>query len=281
MENIQVCVLGSAILIFLVIYVCIFSGLFTIESFDTYDDCSEFDGESSACMDRPHCEWKYSAEKCIPIADDDCSEFDGASDECRARDHCEWKYSAEKCIPIATPPQSGGCAAHERSSDCSTDSNCMWTEGACFSPVDPVAELSNTPKDVVDVCKEYEGKDMCKFARDKWNRPCRWLKPWDSPSSGGSRECAPDWTDSSEFPVSDCNVNGGPDEKFWENSDYVKSSCGGHSDSEHCNKAMWYKSNNNPTHGNCEWRGNNCKRRTHTNQRFNCNFSNNNEDSAI
>lgn len=244
MENIQVCVLGSAILIFLVIYVCIFSGLFTIESFD-----------------------------------DDCSEFDGSSDECRSQNHCEWKYSAEKCIPIATPPQSGGCAAHERTSDCSTDSNCMWTEGACFSPDDPLS--NNTPKDVVDVCKAYEGKDMCKFARDKWNRQCRWLKPWDK--SDAERECLPDWTDTSDFPVSDCNVNGGPDEKFWENSDYVKSSCGGHSDSEHCNNAMWYKSHKNPTHGNCYWNENSkeCKRRTHTNQRFNCNFSNNNEDSAI
>lgn len=217
MENIQVCVLGSAILIFLVIYVCIFSGLFTIESFVVQhpsEICSEWDGTPGGCSDQNHCEWDSDYED-------------------------------------------------------STDENCK--------PKDPNAP--NPPDAVSELCKAYETKGMCRFARREWNRPCRWLQPWDKPDA--ERECLPDWTDSSEFPVSDCNVNVGSDEKFWENSDYVKSSCGGHKDDSsatisdgkaRCNKAMWYKSDKNPAHGNCEWRGKNCWRRTHTNPRFNCKF---------
>ena len=237
MENIQVCVLGSAILIFLVIYVCIFSGLFTIESFNQYPDAN-------------------------------CSEFNGYSNACDHQNHCEWGGSAEKCIPIQS-----GCAAKSES-ECTTDSDCLWngSESECFSPVDP---LSNTPNDVADACSNYERKDMCKFARDKWNRPCRWLKPWDNPVPGAERECLPDWTDTSDFPVSDCNIS---DSNLSQN-DEVHDSCGKDKydeprEKEDCNKAMWYKSHKNPAHGNCEWKSNKCKRRTHTNQRFNCKFKN-------
>jgi len=206
MENIQVCVLGSAILIFLVIYVCIFSGLFTIESFAQYpsEPCFGMDDSSEACGDQNHCNWDRTNGRCIP------------------RDP-------------------------------------FWGTA--------------TPEDVVDVCKPHKNRQACNWARGEWNRPCRWLKPWDK-SSDAERECVPNWADSSEFPVSDCNVKGGPNigtpnSEFWESNEYIKSSCGGQTEDD-CDKAMWYKSNNNPKHGNCEWRGNKCKRRNHKNPRFNC-----------
>jgi len=225
MENIQVCVLGSAILIFLVIYVCIFSGLFTIESFVVQhpsETCSEWDGTPGGCSDQNHCEWDSDYE-------------DSADENCKPRD------------PFAA-----------------------------VTPPDAVSEL----------CKAYETKGMCRLARREWNRPCRWLQPWDK--SDAERECLPNWADSSEFPVSDCNVKWGVNsggsnsvgEKFWENNEYVKSSCGGQTEDD-CDKGMWYKSNNNPAHGNCEWRGNKCRRRNHKNPRFNCMFRSESAESGI
>ena len=203
--------LGSAILIFLVIYVCIFSGLFTIESFAQHpsENCFQMDGSDSACGYQNHCNWDSDA---------------GGSGRCIPKD-----------------PFSGSPAG----------------------------------SDVVDVCKAHPNRQACDWGRDKWNRPCRWLKPWDK-SSDAERECVPNWADSSEFPVSDCNVKGGsnssantPNSEFWESNEYIKSSCGGQTEDD-CDKAMWYKPENKPTHGNCEWRGKKCRRRTHKNPRFNC-----------
>ena len=214
MENIQVCVLGSAILIFLVIYVCIFSGLFTIESFAQHPS-------------------------------ENCYAWSGDSNDCGLQDHCNWD----------------------------TD---LGANGRCI-PRDPFA-TTTTPEDVVDVCKAHQNRQACGWAR-RWDRPCRWSKPWDK-SSDAERECVPNWANSSEFPVSDCNVKGGPNNsgwstggtpnsEFWENNEYIKSSCGGQTEDD-CDKAMWYKPENKPTHGNCEWRGKKCRRRTHKNPRFNC-----------
>ena len=100
MENIQVCILVSAILIFIVIYVCIFSRVFH-ESFsnckaENHDDefalaseenCSHFNGEREDCKNAT----RYQLELVEP------PDGDAPAVSILKKRNCNWDSDSDKC----------------------------------------------------------------------------------------------------------------------------------------------------------------------------------------
>ena len=154
MENIQVCILVSAILIFIVIYVCIFSRVFH-ESFsnckaENHDDdfalasenCSHFNGEREACKDAT----RYQMEL--------VENPDGAEETILKKRNCNWDSNSDKCTTS--------------SSECTVSSDeDVPTEEVSTEEMNKFKDLVKIIQEDIPAFREYK-KDKFQSHCQKW-----------------------------------------------------------------------------------------------------------------